>query len=56
VTDQLLIGSIPQRHHTVQEIQEPLGVTALAEEEIYPLHLQQNDWQCNAWHCILAHI
>jgi len=39
VTDQLLISAIPQWHDAVQEIQEPLGMTAFAEEEIYALCL-----------------
>lgn len=38
MADQLLVSTVAHGHHPLQEVQESLTMTALAEVEVYTLH------------------
>ena len=41
VADQLLVCAVAHGHYALQEVQEPLSMTTLAEEEVYTLQQQE---------------
>lgn len=53
MADQLLVCTVAHGHNTLEEVQEPLTMTALSEEEVYTLHTEAEgdaSWHREAIH------